>query len=498
MNLEELKQQYSDGIRNFSGIDLSEQNLKDIYLGGANLEQAKFIVSNLSGSNFTGANLFRAKLNVARLSSANFQKATLNQATLNVANLIQCNLQEAEVKDAEILYAEFIRAQLSDSDLRGSIFNGSDLRESIFRRAKMQGCQLNEVKLQKAIFNDAVLNQVEIKGSDVSKADFTGAVLNEGNLVQSDFSYAKFVNAQLVRTLFYWSDLTGANFSGADLSYADLKGADLTRANLKGANLKGANLVNANLKEANLIGVSWEGQTLVAQPWTGVKLYGVSRVGIKTRGVECEWVDMSAQGDRSNVQRLKPHQVSLFFHEILPKIEININAAVDFNSNLLLASVYKKLAKNLPSFERPPSIKSKQRGTVMQFEMKTEDDSIPLLYAALFPFFNQEKIIGSILKSLKIVRGKPIEEVSFKFGKAIDSMLAAVQNLERAVEMIPLPPKQKLPRSTANFFNGITQIKLINSRDDELIVYRKNTGSELNEMTSEQLAEEIKEFFAYD
>ena len=92
---------------------------------------------------------------------------------------------------------------------------------------------------------------------------------------QSDFSDALFIGSQLAYTEFRYSDLSGANLSGAvayggsDWLMVNLSGADLTNAwmydvdlryaDLTGADLTGARLayLNPSYGPADITGVTW-------------------------------------------------------------------------------------------------------------------------------------------------------------------------------------------------------------------------------------------------
>lgn len=57
MDAKELLQRYSDGERDFSGVEITDMNFKEVNLSGANLTKA-----NLRGSNFYGADLRNVNL----------------------------------------------------------------------------------------------------------------------------------------------------------------------------------------------------------------------------------------------------------------------------------------------------------------------------------------------------------------------------------------------------------------------------------------------------
>jgi len=118
---------------------------------------------------------------------------------------------------------------------------------------------------------------------------FTAARLENSNLDNSaiheaDFSYANMKNASLVyargraglpnenECWYKWFlpvSFRYTDLSGADLTGANLKGADFTEANLTGANFSSANLQDANFSDASLKKADFSGANL-----TGANLNG--------------------------------------------------------------------------------------------------------------------------------------------------------------------------------------------------------------------------------
>lgn len=92
-----LKQSYSAGKRNFSGINLNRACLERESLNGIILHRADLSEANLSNSELKNVNLSHAKLSGADLSGANLAGADLTQANLCAANLLHANLVDAKL-----------------------------------------------------------------------------------------------------------------------------------------------------------------------------------------------------------------------------------------------------------------------------------------------------------------------------------------------------------------------------------------------------------------
>ena len=143
---------------------------------------------------------------------------------------------------------------------------------------------LKNASLTYSNFSDASFVNTNLVGADgifstFHRTDFSGAQMHQGIWRQSDFSDALFVGSQLAYTEFRYSDLSGANLSGAvayggsDWLMVNLSGADLTNAmmydvdlryaDLTGADLTGASLayLNPSYGPADITGVTWDWAT---------------------------------------------------------------------------------------------------------------------------------------------------------------------------------------------------------------------------------------------
>ena len=79
-----------------------QANLREAFLQGINLSDAKMLLVDLGNADLQDAELWRADLNAARLWNTNLKRAKLSHAKLQWANLGNANLQEADLHDAEL------------------------------------------------------------------------------------------------------------------------------------------------------------------------------------------------------------------------------------------------------------------------------------------------------------------------------------------------------------------------------------------------------------
>src|SRR6476469_4239461 len=454
MTVEELLKKYAAGERNFAGINLTEANLSGVNLSGANLKGANLSVANLSGANLSKTNLTGAKLNIARLSGAHLGGADLTDADLNVAYLVRVDLKKAILIGAKLIRAELIRAELSGANLSGANLSGATLTE-------------------------ANLEQANLQGADLSRADLSGADLRGTELRQAN--------------------LTQAVLSGADLSDAKLSGADLSRADLCHADLSNASLVHADLSNAYLIRADWIGADLTGATLTRAKLHAVSRLGIKTEGMTCKWVDLSPNGDHSQIYWLNSGGTHEFFHETLPTVRIVIDSPLDQGAHFALAATYYQIAQQYPSLSQPPTIEVSSRRTVLAFKMDSDDKLFATAYVAIIPFNDAATTQKNLIALMKMIQSHDAGKLNVKESKHVQLCSKALNQAISKVDQIKISSSFPKIGESINFFQIPTQMLLINSRDQRLSVYhhpafgkRLIKKYEPSNSTSGKLAESTK------
>jgi superfamily I DNA and RNA helicase len=106
----ELLHRYSQGERNFQGIDLKEANLTNF-----NLEKINLIAANLQRANLENTILDRANLTLADLQQSCLINASLRGAKLTGANLGGANLMGADLTDADLNDADLTDTNLAEA-----------------------------------------------------------------------------------------------------------------------------------------------------------------------------------------------------------------------------------------------------------------------------------------------------------------------------------------------------------------------------------------------
>ena len=107
---------------NLNGANLHEANLNDAYLGGANLNDAALSAAELNGAYMADASLENADLNGAYLDDAGLSEADLSDADLSGAGMHEADLTGASLENADLRGAYMSDVGVSDADLSGADF----------------------------------------------------------------------------------------------------------------------------------------------------------------------------------------------------------------------------------------------------------------------------------------------------------------------------------------------------------------------------------------
>src|SRR6476661_2829578 len=441
-----LVKRYTEGDRDFTGINLNEANLSRINLSQSILRRASLFVTNLSGANLSDANLSEANLNVARLSSTNLSRAILNGATLNVANLVRADLSAAQLIRASLIRSELVRCELSNANFSGANLTEADLREVKLTEANLWGANLSGANLRGASAASANFQEANLHGADLTKAELSGVNLSGANLK--------------------WADLSGANLSGADLSCAKLSGANLNGADLRNTNLGSASFVHADLTETNLINADWVGADLRGATLTGAKLYLVPRCGIIADDITCQWVDLSPAGDRTQIQQFNSPSESIKFLNHTPGlVQIVVDALLDYSANSTLATAYSEIARHYRAMNFPPNIEVGYRRTTLTFRFESDEHLLPAAFLAILPFKDAVQTQRNIMAIGKNIESQNLEEKRIvQLRKALSIATNKLNELINLVSNISRMSQQ------TKFFESPTQTILISSGQESLMV----------------------------
>lgn len=461
-----IVKRYTEGDRDFTGINLNEANLSRINLSQSNLRRASLFVTNISGANLSEANLSEANLNVARLSSTNLSRAILNGATLNVANLVRADLSGAQLIGASLIRSELVRCELSKTNFTGANLTEADLREVKLTQANLSGANLSGANLRGASASSANFQGANLHGADLAKAELSGVNLSNADMRQASLQQVNLSGADLSGANLKWADLSRANLNGADLSDAKFSGANLNGADLRNTNLANANLVHADLTETNLINADWVGADLRGANLTGAKLYLVPRFGIIADDITCQWVDISSAGDLTQIQQFNsPSESRKFLNRTPGLVRIVVDALLDHSANIFLATAYSEIAQHYQAMSCPPNIEVGYRRTILTFKFDSDEHLLAGAFLAMVPFKDAVQTQENIVAIGKNIASQNLDKK--RIVQLCKALSAARDNLNNLIYLLSTMPM--VDRKT-KFFEAPTQTILISSGQESLTV----------------------------
>ena len=133
MDVEELRQRYKDGERDFSGIELRDVDLRGIWLSQRIDRKDKLILNQakLINVDLSNAILWKADLSEADLTGSNLTHADLSKTNLINADLTNANLSCADLNSANLRNANLTNTNLNYTDLIGADLIGTNIDKAI-------------------------------------------------------------------------------------------------------------------------------------------------------------------------------------------------------------------------------------------------------------------------------------------------------------------------------------------------------------------------------
>jgi len=191
--------------------DLSEANLEDHILEGANLQHG-----NLKRVNLRGANLSQANLDWTNLIHACLSESLLTNAIFREAYLLDTDLHRADLSGAD-----FRKAHLSEVNLSGAVLKNTDFTESLVSRLLLCEVDLSQAK-GLASMHHAKRSSVDLATLQLSKGTLPDQFLRGVGLTDQFISYWHTPSADAVEF-----HSTFISYSTRDQAFAARLHADL-------------------------------------------------------------------------------------------------------------------------------------------------------------------------------------------------------------------------------------------------------------------------------
>ena len=217
-----------------TGADFSAADLTGAQFSNTNLTNAVF-----SGATITGANFFRSHPTATQIySTTNYQAGDLHGIALDSNSLASWDLSNQNLTGMDLRWCDFTGTNVAGATIAQARLNGSNFAaDQLYSTASYKSGNLNGTTFPESVvgwnFAGKDLTHAYFQFSDLTGADFTGAII-----VNSAFDYSTLTPAQLYSTGSYQTQ----NIHGLFLRDHDMRGWNLANQNLSGSLLQGSNL----------------------------------------------------------------------------------------------------------------------------------------------------------------------------------------------------------------------------------------------------------------
>ena len=139
-----------------------------------------------------GADLPTAQFLDADLSNALFYNSNLSGANFANTDLTDCFLIYSDLSRAQFYNVNFTRTGLRSADLSGALLEGANLSGTSFLRTDLSGARLAMAEMSGAQFLDADLTSADIAGANLSGVEFSiGGLQTAKGLTQAQLDDAR-------------------------------------------------------------------------------------------------------------------------------------------------------------------------------------------------------------------------------------------------------------------------------------------------------------------
>lgn len=117
------------------------------------------------------------------LVGANLERADLRGKNLRGVNFTNANLRGADLSDADLRETTFVRADLSraclhGADCEGADFTGSDMSMCYLKAVNFSKARLWNVTMRRCFVKNSIFFESDLRGANVAFSDFLGSRFN--------------------------------------------------------------------------------------------------------------------------------------------------------------------------------------------------------------------------------------------------------------------------------------------------------------------------------
>jgi len=160
----------------FSGLS----NLHEKF-NGSNMQNCKFVGSDLSGlqlkynniqgCDFSNTNISESCFQGSNIQKTDFKESTLKKTKLSASNIENCDFTNADLSEATFKHCNISKSKLTQAFLNQTSFIGSTF-ESIVFEGVVEDCSFENCSFSKVTFQNTTLLNTFFKGKNLKRITF--------------------------------------------------------------------------------------------------------------------------------------------------------------------------------------------------------------------------------------------------------------------------------------------------------------------------------------
>jgi uncharacterized protein YjbI with pentapeptide repeats len=156
---------------------------------------------NWVGADFSGLKNLHDKFSSSNMQNCKFIGSDMSGLLLRSNNIDRCDFSNSDISNSKIQNSHVVNNIFNDCSLKKVEFSGSHIKNCNFTGANLIGAIIKSSSFQKNTMTNAVLNRTSFNGSDISDIVFEGT-LEDCYFENCSFSKVTFQNSMLINTFF--------------------------------------------------------------------------------------------------------------------------------------------------------------------------------------------------------------------------------------------------------------------------------------------------------
>jgi transcriptional regulator with XRE-family HTH domain len=160
----------------FSGLN----NLHEKF-NGSNMQNCKFVGSDLSGlqlkynniqnCDFSNTNISESCFQGSNIQKTDFKESTLKKTKLSATNLENCDFSQADLSEATFKHCNISKSKFAQAFLNQTFFNDSTFEQIVFEGV-VEDCSFENCSFSKVTFQNTTLINTFFKGRNLKRITF--------------------------------------------------------------------------------------------------------------------------------------------------------------------------------------------------------------------------------------------------------------------------------------------------------------------------------------